>query len=59
MHYLVGLYGVSTRRACRVVQTTRSSVYYISRKDLLTALRQRMRELAQVTCLACFGPAEA
>ena len=47
MHYLVGRYGVGTRRACRVVHTTRSSVYYISRKDPLTALRQRMRELAQ------------
>jgi putative transposase len=47
MHYVVGRYGVSTRRACRVVQTTRSSVYYTSRKGSLTALRHRMRELAQ------------
>ena len=47
MHYLVGRYGVSTRRACRVVDVTRSSVYYTSRKDPLPALRQRMRELAQ------------
>lgn len=47
MRYLVGRYGVSTRRACRVVPTTRSSAYYRSRKDPLTALRQRMRELAQ------------
>ena len=38
---------MSTRRACRVVKTTRSSVYYTSRKDPLTALRQRARELAQ------------
>src|SRR5437762_1489079 len=47
MHYLTGRYGVSTRRACRVIHTTRSSVYYASRKDPLTGLRQRMRELAQ------------
>jgi putative transposase len=47
MRYLTGHYTVSTRRACRVVQTTRSSVFYTSRKDPLLALRQRMRELAQ------------
>ena len=47
MHYLVGRYDVSTRRACRVMDVTRSSVYYTSRKDPLPALRQRMRELAQ------------
>ena len=33
MRYLMGRYGVSTRRACRVVKATRSSVYYASRKD--------------------------
>jgi putative transposase len=47
MHYLTGRYRVSARRACRVIRTTRSSVYYVSRKDPLTGLRQRMRELAQ------------
>ena len=47
MRYLTGRYGVSTRRACLVVKATRSSVYYTSRKDPLTALRQRVRELAQ------------
>ena len=47
MQYLVGRYGVSTRRACRVVPTTRSSTYDRSRKDPLPALRLRMRELAQ------------
>jgi putative transposase len=47
MQYLMGRYWVSTRRACRVVQVTRSSVYYRTRKDSLTALRQRVRELAQ------------
>ena len=47
MRYLMGRYSVSTRRACRVIRTTRSSVYYASRKDPLVGLRQRMRELAQ------------
>src|SRR5213080_4162942 len=47
MRYLVGQYGISTRRACRGIPTTRSSVFYLSRKDPLTALRARMRELAQ------------
>lgn len=48
MRYLTGHYEVSARRACRVIATTRSSVYdTTARKDPLTALRQRMRELAQ------------
>jgi putative transposase len=47
MRYVMGRYGVSTRRAGQVLRTTRSSVYYRGRKDPLTALRQRMRELAQ------------
>ncbi len=47
MQYLVSRYEVSTRRACGVIRATRSSAYYRSRKDPLTALRQRMRELAQ------------
>ena len=47
MHYLMGRYTVSARRACRVIRTTRSSVYYQSRKDPLTGLRQRLRQLAQ------------
>jgi hypothetical protein len=47
IRYVTGRYGVSTRRACRLLRTTRSSVYYRGRKDPLTALRQRMRELAQ------------
>lgn len=47
MPYVMGRYGVSTRRACRVVKATRSSVYYTSRNEPLTALRQRRRELAQ------------
>ena len=47
MHYVLGRYTISARRACRVVPTTCSSVYYTSRNAPLTSLRQRMRELAQ------------
>lgn len=47
MRYAVGRSEVSTRRACGVIKATRSSAYYRSRKDPLTALRQRLRELAQ------------
>ena len=46
MRHLTGHDAVSTRRACRMSATTRSSVSYRTRKDPLTALRQRMRELA-------------
>ena len=45
--YLVDHYSSSRRRACRLVRQTRSTVYYRSRKDPKTALRARMRELAQ------------
>ena len=51
MRYLVGRYDVSTRRACGVIKATRSSAYYRSRKDPLTALRQRLRALAQARVL--------
>ena len=47
MRYLTERYTISQRRACRVVQATRALLYYRSRKDPLTALRQRVRELAQ------------
>jgi putative transposase len=46
MRYLMGRYGVSMWRACRVAKATRSSMYYASWKDPLP-LRQRVRELAQ------------
>ena len=45
--YLKGHYDVSARRACRVIRATRSSTYYKTRRDPLTALRHRMRDLAQ------------
>ena len=47
MRYMMGSYGVSTRRVSRLLRTTRSSVSDRSRKDPLPALRQRMRALAQ------------
>jgi len=47
MHYLMGRYGVSERRTCLTARFCRSSLRYESRRDPLTALRQRMRELAQ------------
>lgn len=47
VRYLTGHYPVSERRACRVAGCCRSGLTYASRKDPLTALRQRLRELAQ------------
>jgi putative transposase len=43
----MGRYAVSQRRATRAARFWRSSVRYESRRDPLTLLRQRMRELAQ------------
>jgi len=47
MTYLRATYQVSERRACRAAHFWRSSLRYASVRDPLTALRQRMRELAQ------------
>jgi len=47
MHYLMGRYEVSQRRAARAARFCRSSLRYESRRDPLTVLRQRLRELAQ------------
>lgn len=46
MQYLMGRYGVGQRQACRCVKLHRSVWYYRSCRDPLTALRQRVRELA-------------
>ena len=43
----MGRYEVSHRRAVRAARFCRSSLRYESRRDPLTGLRQRMRELAQ------------
>ena len=47
MRYLVGPYDVSTRRACRVIATTRSSAYYTQPERSADRVAARMRELAQ------------
>jgi putative transposase len=46
VNYLMGRYGVGNRQACRCVRLHRSMYYYRTRMDPLTALRQRVRELA-------------
>jgi putative transposase len=46
--YIIDHYCLARRRACRIVRQHRSAEYYHSRKDPKTALRGRMRELAQV-----------
>jgi putative transposase len=42
----MGRYAVGNRQACRCVRLHRSAYFYRSRMNPLTALRQRMRELA-------------
>ena len=42
----MGRYTVSERRACRTARCWRSSLRYQSIRDPLTALRQRMRDVA-------------
>src|SRR5271167_4575434 len=45
--YLHGSYRVSERRACRVARLNRGTFRYRSHKDPRTALRMRIREIAQ------------
>ena len=47
MTYIVDHYDLPTQRACRLMGQARSTHYYRSVKDPQTALRQRMREIAQ------------
>ncbi len=47
VEYLCGGYQVSERRACGVARIARSTQRYRSSKDPQTALRQRIREIAQ------------
>jgi putative transposase len=44
--YALEHYGISQRRACRLLGQHRSVQAYASRKDPRTALRARMREIA-------------
>jgi hypothetical protein len=55
VEYAVQHYGISRRRACRIVKQHRSMQYYRYRKDPKTALRARMRELAQSGCGTVIG----
>jgi putative transposase len=46
--WLRGLFKISTRRGCRVVRFSHATYHYRYRKDPQTALRMRLRELAEV-----------
>src|SRR5437660_9012527 len=48
VHYLCGAYRVSQRRACRTAVIAESTLRYRSRREPRTALRLRIREIAQV-----------
>jgi len=47
VEYLHGSYRVSERRACRVARLNRGTFRYRGYKDPRTALRMRIREIAQ------------
>ena len=47
VHYIEH-YGLKLARACRLIKQVRSTQYLTSKKDPTLALRQRLRELAQV-----------
>jgi putative transposase len=47
VEYLCGGYRISERRACGVARLARSTKRYRGSKDPQTALRQRIREIAQ------------
>jgi len=48
VHYLCSAYRVSQRRACRAAVIAESTLRYRSRREPRTALRLRIREIAQV-----------
>lgn len=48
LDYVRGHYDISLRRACQLVQVSRSTPCYQRRKDPRAKLRQRMRELANI-----------
>ena len=45
--YLCTAYALSEQRACRTVRCARATYYYRSHRNPRTALRQRLREMAQ------------
>ena len=45
--YLRRTYQICERRACRIIRCARATYYYRSHRDPRTALRQRLREMAQ------------
>lgn len=47
MGYLCTAYPISEQRACRTVRCARATYQYQSHRDPRTALRQRIREMAQ------------
>lgn len=47
VHYAVQCYGISQRRACRLLQQNRNICFYRSVRDPRLELRTRMREIAQ------------
>jgi putative transposase len=48
VNHIVDHYGLCTQRACRLVKQARSTFHYRSAKVPQTALRQRIREIAQI-----------
>lgn len=45
--HLQVVWGVSMRRACTIVDGSRSSLYYRHKRDAQAILRQRIREIAE------------
>ena len=48
VRYIMDHYGLALARACKLIRQVRSTQYLHSRKDPRLALRQRLKELAQV-----------
>ncbi len=48
VEYIIEHYGLNLARACLLIKQVRSTQYLTSKKDPKLALRQRLRELAQV-----------
>ena len=48
VEYIIDHYGLKVARVCRLIKQVRSTQYLSSKKDPKLALRQRLRELAQV-----------